>query len=114
MLFRKDAKTWLRDFTKSCGNKTSIAAVGKRKLSKWALLTDETDAQYLREYMSPDLWGHSADSLRTALAIVTEYTPRRFAGIDALQQTITALRLRILKVTKRPDLKLKPAPKPTK
>ena len=101
MIFKTD-ETWLKEFTGRYGKKKRIDEISKRDLKKWTALTDSTDGAYIGAYMSPDRWNSSADSLRTALDVISEFVPERLAGTETVQQSITALRQAILHILPKP------------
>lgn len=87
----------LKSFTAVYSKRKSIQDIGHDDLKRWKKLTDKTDGRFTRAYMAPSLWADSVASLQTALAVVLTYTPDRLHGEEASAETVTKLRLRILK-----------------
>lgn len=96
----EDADTGLRRFTETYCKKKSIRLIGHGELMRWAKLTAQTGGKLTPKCMSPKLWGDSVESLQTGVAILVTSTPAELVGQEAIQRSVAALRVAILKSIK--------------
>jgi hypothetical protein len=91
----------LAAFTRKHCRKKSLADISPGDLRTWKRLTLETTGRHLKEHMAPARWSDSVASLQTAVAILITCTPAVLKDGDAYQESVGALRRRILRESRR-------------
>lgn len=63
-------EVWLKRFNKEHSKKKSVADIPYGVLKEWGNVNWKSNGKYVLDFMSPEVWGHSAKSLFTAAEII--------------------------------------------